>query len=379
MYSDRYVRQVQLKEIGAEGQRRLANSRILCIGAGGLSSPAALYLAAAGVGTIGLIDPDRIELSNLHRQILFDESDLGHPKASHAGRRLERCNSDVRIDAIVDTFNADNAKELLSRYDIVLDGSDNFDTKFLVNDAAHQAGKPLVYAAVNGFEGQAAAFWSKQSSCYRCLHPEPPKATVQNCSEAGVLGSVVGTIGTLQATLALQLAISGGKIEHPLFPSLGQLTLFDFSGNWRISSFHVPKRSDCPTCSRDPSLLSLQEITIGCSIPSASTASIAALKAKLDEPRSALLLIDVRSTEEWEAGHIPQASHWPLDRIENGSLPPIPNPSVPIILYCKSGIRSARAAQLLRQAGILSTQNLIGGMDAWSNAYPELIHRLSEL
>jgi len=367
MNSKRYARQTILSEIGVEGQLRLSKSRILCVGVGGLGSPASLYLAAAGVGTIGLIDPDRVDPSNLQRQVLFHDADQGCEKVLAAQAHLSELNPEIRIEIFNEAFTAHNATSILSNYDLVIDGSDNFETKFLVNDACYKAGIPLVYGAANRFEGQVALLHGVNGACYRCLYPTPPKAQVRNCAESGVLGSVVGTIGTLQATLALQYVISCGDTRHPLFPNLGELTLFDLMGKWNIRSLQIPKDPKCPTCSRSPSEIELQFSPQIClNIQTIDFATLTPLlDSKIGSDKSQILLLDVRDEEEWIDGHISGATHWSLTQMERGEFPCISSPHKTIVTYCRSGQRSRRAAQLLIDAGFISVQSLSGGVDSW--------------
>ncbi len=362
---NRYSRQIALPQLGKEGQERLSRSSVLCIGVGGLGSPASLYLAAAGVGRLGLIDADSVALSNLQRQILYRETDAGASKVSAAAQTLRALNPTLQIDAMQERFTDRNALSLVGEYDVILDGSDNFETKFLVNDAAFKAGKPLVYGAVNGFEGQVALFASGRGACYRCLHPHRPVTRIQNCAEAGVLGSVVGTLGTLQATLALQLLISGGQPDHPLYPEHALLTLLDFAGAWRFDRFKVPQREDCPTCSRPKKEIVLNYEDPACAIsPVIQPDRLAQLLATLP---SSVLLLDVRNPDEWaEEGHLENALLWPLSRLENGELPPIPPEAQEVVIYCRSGVRSAQGARILLEAGIRSSMSLAGGILAWT-------------
>lgn len=358
----RYARQTILSEVGPDGQKRLSSSRVLCVGMGGLGSPVALYLAAAGVGKIGMIDSDRVDLSNLQRQVLFEDLDQGKPKVAAARTRLQGLNPEVRIESLEDRFTDENAEHVLSGFDLVIDGSDNFETKFLINDAAYKRGIPWVYGAVNGFEGQVAIFRGNEGPCYRCLYASSPKAKIRNCAENGVLGSVVGIVGTLQATLALQYLISGSDLKHPLHPKMGDLTILDLAGKWDISTVLIPKRKDCATCSRPPAEIVLRHQPAHCERINRIAAQ--ALINQLDAPRPNLTLIDVRTSEEWAEGHIRGAIHWPLDRIENGQLPPIQKEST-VIVYCKAGLRSAKAAGLLIQAQKNPVLSLSGGIEDW--------------
>ena len=367
MNLERYSRQTILSGIGAQGQRQLHRARVLCIGVGGLGSPASLYLAAAGVGTIGLVDHDKVTISNLQRQILFQEADQGSSKVLVAKSRLQSLNPEITIHMYDTMFSAENADRIICEYDIVIDGSDNFETKFLINDAAYKLGIPMIYGSVNRFEGHAALFWGTHGACYRCLYPNVPKAIVQNCAEAGVLGSVVGTLGTLQATLALQNLLAKDDAAHPLWPAIGQLTIFDLAGKWRITTIDVPKKPDCPTCSKAQSKITYASANVGAMQTCSSIASITTqtLKNLLCETSSNVLIVDVRTHDEWIEGRIEGALHWPLDRLENGELPDF-DLQTAIIVYCKSGIRSQRAANILTDRNYQRVQNLIGGIDSWN-------------
>ncbi len=372
----RYSRQTVLPEIGLEGQERLGNARVLCVGMGGLGSPVSLYLAAAGVGTLGLVDDDRVESTNLQRQILFENSDIGESKVEAARKKLMRQNPDVQIEVFNERLIAANAEQVFQSYDLIVDGSDNFATRFLTHDAALKKQIPWVYGAVNQFEGQTALFTSgsrhdknsdSRGPCYRCLYPHLPRAQIQNCAEAGVLGSIVGTVGTLQATLALQYLISAGNPNHPLCPPVGQLSIFDFAGRWNISTIQVPQQPDCPSCSIAPAEIVLRDADAFCTTKSGQRKSIRAtdLLMQMRMKENPVLLFDVRDSDEWETGHIADAIHWPLHRIEKGEIPPLPAGSTTIVVYCQTGLRSARAAHLLNLAGVQSVLNLEGGIHAW--------------
>lgn len=365
MDSTRYSRQTNLPEIGQPGQSRLTNARVLCVGVGGLGCPSSLYLAAAGVGTLGLIDPDRVDFTNLQRQILFQDSDQGIEKVLAAKYRLGALNPQIKITTYAEALTAQNALSIFSNYDVIIDGSDNFDTKFLINDSAYKADLPWVYGSVNRFEGQVALLHGRSGPCYRCLFPTEPQAKIRNCAENGVLGSIVGTIGTLQATLALQILISQRNPQHSLFPKAGELTLFDLLGRWQISTVQISKNPACPTCSRPAESIELQSKTMECAnVMSISPKTLAEI---LTAPPPQLVLLDVRETSEWDEGHIKGALHWPLDRLENGQLPIQKSEGKQIIIYCKSGARSARAAQIFLAAGVNNIHSLTGGFDSWQN------------
>lgn len=368
MNENRYLRQTLLPEIGAEGQERLKNSRVLCVGSGGLGSPALLYLAAAGVGRIGVIDPDTVSISNLQRQILFRTSYKERAKVEAAKESLLELNPEIEVITYFEAFTDKNALAMLGQYDIVIDGSDNFSTKYLINDAAYLASIPVVYGSVSRFEGQVALFHGQKGSCYRCLHPSSPVTQIKNCAESGVLGSVVGTIGTLQATLALQFLLSRGEVAHPLQPEYGKLTIFDFKGSWSIQGLRVPKNPGCPTCSVDPKKIRLHYSPEICArIEAISVAKLQDLLAK----KSSHLLIDVREDEEWNDGHLPGAVHWPLSLLEKNVIPTDLSfeKKSPIILYCTAGIRSEKAAQFLMKNRSLICLNLEGGIQNWCGAW----------
>lgn len=340
----RYSRQTLIPEIGLEGQERLDRARVLCVGVGGLGSPAALYLAAAGVGRLGLIDPDQVSVSNLQRQILFESSDEGSFKALTGAKRLTRLNPGITIQAYAQRLSSENVEELFENYDLILDGTDNFETRFLVNDAAFKLGIPVVYGAVNHLEGQVALFWAERGACYRCLQPAHPQAPIRNCAEAGVLGSVVGAIGSLQATLALQFLISGGDERHPLVPRFGELGLLDLGGRWNLRTLQVEKRPDCPTCSKSPEEIELRKQT----------------------SLSASLVLDVRTSEEWASGHIVGAVHWPLHKLERGDFPAELESAAEVVVYCRAGARSMQAARILTERGVQDVRSLEGGIEAWA-------------
>lgn len=351
----RYARQRILPEIGDAGQAALSAARILVIGAGGLGSPALLYLTAAGVGLkeaggcIGIIDDDNVDLSNLQRQILFTESDEGNAKSLVAAARLQLLNSDTELKVFQTRLSNENALDIFSDFDIVIDGSDNFDTKYLINDAAVRMGIPVVYGSILGFEGQAAVFWGKEGPCYRCLYPEQPESHVPNCAEAGTLGGVAGMIGTIQAVEACKLAIGKTHCQaHGLEPLIGKLFITD-AHHWDTRTLDVSKRTDCPVCSRPP-----EQITLPQAKPQQCASLAAAMNLNdlqgLFESGIPFTLVDVREPHEWESGHIEGALHIPL-----GKLLVAPevldtlNRLEPIVVYCQHGMRSARAVAYLRQ------------------------------
>jgi adenylyltransferase/sulfurtransferase len=362
----RYSRHITLSEIGVAGQQRLKAARVLCVGAGGLGSPAALYLAAAGVGTLGLVDFDAVDLSNLQRQILHATSDVGRPKLESARARLQAINPHVRIELHPKALRAANAIDLVSAYDIVLDGSDNFGTRYVVNDACVIAGKPNVYGSIFKFEGQAAVFAVPSGPCYRCLHPDPPPAgLVPDCAEGGVLGILPGVVGTLQATEAIKLLLGVGE------PLVGRLLLYD-ALKMRFREVKLPKDRDCPACGAHPTILEPVDLPGYCmphehlrGVSSAephADITVEDLKARFDRGEMPQL-VDVREPYEYEICRIPGAILIPLAQLP-ARLAEI-DPDREVVLQCKVGVRSARAAAFLRAQGFASARNLTGGILAW--------------
>lgn len=365
---NRYERQILLPEIGEAGQKKLKESHVLCIGSGGLGSPVLLYLAAAGVGRVGVMDPDFVSVSNLGRQILFKTGDEGTQKVQAAKAALLALNPEIRVVDYPEALTDRNAVPLLNEYDLVIDGSDNFATKFLINDAAMIVGIPIVYGSVSRYEGQVALFHGREGSCYRCLYPTTPSSPIQNCAESGVLGSIVGTIGTLQATLALQYLLSKDEPTHPLRPEFGKLTIFDFRGGWSMETIRVSKNPHCATCAAEPSSIRLEYSPEACRV--IETLSHEKLQEFI-ENHSGPLLIDVRETEEWNQGHIPGARHWPLSMIERDQVPSglDLDTAAPAILYCAGGVRSEKAARLLHTNRAMNCFSLQDGLRNWKGPF----------
>ena len=362
----RYSRHITLPEIGTVGQQRLKAGRVLCVGAGGLGSPAAMYLAAAGVGTLGLVDFDAVDLSNLQRQILHGTSDVGRSKLESARTRLHEINPHVCLEPHHQALTATNAIDLVSRYDVVVDGSDNFTTRYVVNDACVIAGRPNVYGSIFRFEGQAAVFAVPSGPCYRCLHPEPPPAgLVPDCAEGGVLGILPGVIGTVQATEALKLLLGIGD------PLVGRLLLYD-ALKMRFRELKLPKDPDCPVCGTQPIILEPKDLSGYCmpqtnsrdGAPDEAHADISVqeLKARFDRGETPQV-IDVREPFEFEICRLPGAVLIPLAQLP-GRLAEIDRDRE-VILQCKVGARSARAAAFLRGQGFANARNLTGGILAW--------------
>jgi adenylyltransferase/sulfurtransferase len=357
----RYSRHLLLPEIGVAGQQRLQAARVLVVGAGGLGSPAALYLAAAGIGTLGIIDNDRVDVSNLQRQVLFDTASVGLLKAEQAQARLSALNPDIRVVAHAFELRASNARELLQDYDIVLDGSDRLGTRYLVNDACVLLGKSLVSAAIHRFEGQALTYVPGQGPCYRCLFSDSSEGVVPNCAEAGVLGVLPGVMGSIQATEAIKLITGIGT------PLIGRLLTYD-ALEMRFREFRFARRPDCAVCGTQPSITALQEAPAAClaaDIPGLQSYSAVRLRERLRrQPAAAdLLLVDVRDAPEFSAGHIDGALHLPLAELEQ-RMDEV-RTAANVVFVCRSGVRSLRACQLASAAGLGAIGHLEGGMTAW--------------
>lgn len=353
--SERYARQVILPEIGAAGQARLARARVLVIGAGALGTPALYYLAAAGVGTLGIADDDMLELSNLHRQILYSTTDIGHPKAQAAAERLAAFNPDIRIETHRERVNADNAVALIARYDIVIDATDRLETKFLINDACARAERPLVHAAVLGFEARVAVFNARTGPCLRCLFPTPPDTPALTCSEAGVLGAVTGIAGSLQALEAIKWLIAAGEKDGALRSSLGRLWLLD-GRTLETRVVELPRDPACTVCARSPKTIRLTP----------EDAPVARIEPSELKQQSDALLIDVREDDEWAEGHLPGAVHYPLSRLVE-TVPELPAHER-YITYCAHGLRSETAGRLFTAAGYRNVYSLKGGLAAIADA-----------
>ena len=368
----RFSRHVTLDEVGLDGQRRLKAARVLCVGAGGLGSPAALYLAAAGVGTIGLVDFDDVDVSNLQRQVLYATSDVGRPKLEAAAARLRGLNPHVTIEAHPVTLDASNAKALVSGYDVVLDGTDNFTARYLVNDACVMTGTPNAYGSIFRFEGQASVFATAQGPCYRCLHPEPPPpGLVPSCAEAGVLGVLPGIIGTIQATEAIKLILGIGE------PLIGRFVIYD-ALRMRFRELKLPKDPECAVCGAHPTITELVEYEGYCETgrlkPAATVGAgssrpdthmditVKELKDRMDRG-DAPTLIDVREPHEHAICNIPGAQLIPqgqlMQALDNF------DPSQEIVVHCKSGGRSGRAVEYMKSRGFKNARNLAGGVIAW--------------
>ena len=359
----RYARHLTLPEVGVAGQRRLKAARILLVGAGGLGSPAGLYLAAAGAGTLGIVDDDRVDLTNLQRQVLYGTGAVGAPKTQAAAARLTDLNPEVVIEAFSARLTAANALDVLGRFDIVVDGSDNFPTRYLVNDACVLTGRPYVYGSIFRFEGQVSVFGAPEGPCYRCLYAEPPAADlIPSCAEAGVLGVLPGVVGSLQALEAIKWVIGAGD------SLVGRLLLFD-ALRLRFRELKVRRDPDCVVCGPRRTLTSLIDYDAFCGTlrrdNGADELTPLELRARLEtrEGRSPLV-VDVRDYWEWEIARIPGSIHLPLSSLAErvGEI----DPRREVVTVCHRGPRSATASRLLRAAGFDRVWSLAGGVDAWA-------------
>ncbi len=358
----RYSRHLIMPEVTADGQRRLKAARVLCIGAGGLGSPAALYLTAAGVGTIGIVDFDDVDLSNLQRQILHGTKDVGRGKLESAHDRLRDINPKIEIELYQCRLSSENASEIVSKYDIVVDGSDNFATRYLSNDVCVFEQKPNVYGSVFRFEGQTTVFAPHLGGpCYRCLFPEPPPPeSVPNCAQAGVLGVLPGIIGMLQAIETIKLVVGIGE------PLIGRLLHFD-ALKVKFRDLNLRRDPECPVCGENRTIFAPIDYDQFCGAPADDTVpaiSVHELKRKT-ETREAFELIDVREPFEYEIARIDGAKLIPLGEIADRT--DELQREQPIVVHCHSGKRSAQAVRLLQQRGFSNVYNLEGGIDAWSD------------
>jgi sulfur-carrier protein adenylyltransferase/sulfurtransferase len=353
----RYARHLSLPEIGEEGQEKLKKSSVLIVGAGGLGSPVSMYLAAAGVGRIGLVDFDRVDSTNLQRQILYGESAVGERKLDAAWQRLHDLNPYVRVETFNDRLSSRNAMALLEPYDIVIDGTDNFATRYLVNDACVLQGKPNVYGSVYRFDGQVSVFDARRGPCYRCLYPDPPPPhLVPSCAEGGVLGVLPGVIGTLQATEVIKLLTGIGE------PLVGRLLLFDALA-MSFRTMKLKKDEKCRICSAEPQIRQLIDYEEFCNPVNDLNITPAQLAQRLAGAADNLVLIDVREPVEWNAGHLEEAKHIPMQSLPQ-RIDELPR-HAEIVMICRSGSRSARAQQFLLSHGFQNVKNLVGGMQGW--------------
>src|SRR5271165_3598175 len=361
----RYSRHLLMPEVGMAGQQKLKAARVLCIGAGGLGSPLALYLAAAGVGTLGLVDFDVVDLTNLQRQIIHTVDDVGRPKLDSAAEKLVAINPFVNVRKFETKLTSANALDLFRDFDIIADGTDNFPTRYLVNDACVLSGKPNVYASIFRFEGQASVFATEGGPCYRCLYPEPPPpGLVPSCAEGGVLGILPGLLGIIQATEVIKLVLGSGE------SLIGRLLLVDALG-MRFRELKLRKNPECPVCGTNPTVSELIDYNQFCGIRGEETPSTSGvpeirpeeLKARLDAGND-IFILDVREPHEYQictiGGYLIPLGDLPARMNELDS-------SREIVAHCRSGVRSAKAVTLLRQSGFSKVKNLAGGILAWSD------------
>lgn len=362
----RYSRHLIMPEVGMEGQLKLKQAKVLAIGAGGLGSPLALYLAAAGVGKLGVVDFDVVDFTNLQRQVIHDTNDVGRPKLTSARETIAAINPNVEVVGYETRLTSDNALDILKDYDVIADGTDNFPTRYLVNDACVLLGKPNVYGSIFRFEGQASVFYAEKGPCYRCLYPEPPPpGLVPSCAEGGVLGVLPGIVGCVQALETIKLVIGQGE------PLIGRLLLFD-ALSMKFRELKLRKNPDCPVCGARPTVMKLidyeqfcgirgEEHGVPTQVPEITPVEV---KKMMDE-RKPFVLVDVREPHEFQICRIPGSTLIPL-----GDVPKRMNElnsADEVVVHCRSGQRSAKAVELLMQAGFRKIHNLKGGILAWSD------------
>ena len=364
----RYSRHLIIPDVGKTGQRRLKNAKVLVVGAGGLGSPALLYLAAAGVGTLGVIDFDVVDESNLQRQIIHGQSDIGRPKAVSAMESIREVNPLVHVVLHEERLDSDNAMQIFEPYDLIVDGTDNFATRYLVNDACVLLGKPYVWGSIYRFDGQASVFWAEHGPCYRCLYPEPPPpGMVPSCAEGGVLGVLCASIGSIQVNEAIKLITGIGE------PLVGRLMIYD-ALDMTYRSVKVRKDPECPVCGKNPTITELIDYEEFCGTVSedaqkaaaGSTITATELKDMLDHDEN-IFLIDVREPNEYEIVSIPGATLIPKGEFLSGAaLEQMPQDKR-IVLHCKSGQRSAEVLAVIKDAGFSDAVHVGGGVLAWIN------------
>jgi adenylyltransferase/sulfurtransferase len=364
----RYSRHLIMPEVAMEGQKKLKASKVLLVGTGGLGAPLGLYLAAAGIGRIGLVDFDVVDFSNLQRQVIHSTKDVGRPKLESAKEKILGINPHIQVDGYETMLRADNAMGIIKDYDIVVDGTDNFPTRYLVNDACVLLDKPNVYGSIFRFEGQASVFYAREGPCYRCLYPEPPPpGLVPSCAEGGVLGILPGTIGLIQATEAVKLILGKGRTL------VGRLLLYD-ALEMKFRELKLRKNPKCPLCGDNPTIKALIDYEQFCGITPQPVAAAPIeqdsyeitpeeLKVRLDRG-DRLTIVDVREPHEYNISRLPNSILIPLGQV--GARKNELNPSDEIIVHCKMGGRSAKAVKLLREAGFKKIKNLTGGIDRWA-------------
>ena len=364
----RYSRHLIIPDVAMAGQQRLMNAKVLCVGAGGLGSPALMYLAAAGVGTIGIVEFDTVDESNLQRQIIHGQSDIGKSKAQSAKEKISEINPYVQVITHEVRLDNSNVKEIFSQYDIIVDGTDNFATRYLVNDACVLLKKPYVWGSIYRFDGQASVFWAEYGPCYRCLYPEPPPpGMVPSCAEGGVLGVLCATIGSIQTTEAIKVITGVGE------PMIGSLMIYD-ALEMSFRKIKVRKDPNCPLCGDNPSQSDLlPDYDAFCGVLSDaaevavkdSTISVTELASKIDA-NEGFYLVDVREPSEFEIVRIPGSHLIPKQGFLDGTVLATLPQDKPIILHCKSGVRSAECLAILKGAGFADATHVAGGVIAWA-------------
>ncbi len=364
----RYSRHLIIPDVGKTGQRRLKNAKVLVVGAGGLGSPALLYLAAAGVGTLGVIDFDVVDESNLQRQIIHGQSDIGRPKAVSAMESIREVNPLVNVVLHEERLDSDNAMQIFEPYDLIVDGTDNFATRYLVNDACVLLGKPYVWGSIYRFDGQASVFWAEHGPCYRCLYPEPPPpGMVPSCAEGGVLGVLCASIGSIQVNEAIKLITGIGE------PLVGRLMIYD-ALDMTYRPVKVRKDPECPICGKNPTITELIDYEEFCGTVSedaqkaaaGSTITATELKDMLDRQEE-IFLVDVREPNEYEIVSIPGAVLIPKGEFLSGAALELLPQDKRIVLHCKSGARSAECLAVVKDAGFSDAVHVGGGVLAWIN------------
>ncbi|MGN6609512.1 MAG: adenylyltransferase/sulfurtransferase MoeZ [Jatrophihabitans sp.] len=364
----RYSRHLIIPDVAMTGQKRLKNAKVLCVGAGGLGSPALMYLAAAGVGTLGIVEFDTVDESNLQRQIIHGQSDVGRPKAESAAESVRNINPLIQVNIHELRLDASNVMDLFSQYDLIVDGTDNFATRYLVNDACVLLGKPYIWGSIYRFDGQASVFWAEYGPCYRCLYPEPPPpGMVPSCAEGGVLGVLCASIGSIQVNEAIKVLTGIGE------PLVGSLMVYDaLEMNYR--KIKVRKDPNCAVCGEHPTVTELIDYEAFCGVVSeeaqqaaiGSTITASELKDLIDSEKP-IYLVDVREPAEWEIVSIPGATLIPKDEILRGdALASLPQDKQ-IVMYCKTGARSAETLAAVKNAGFSDAVHVQGGVTAWVN------------
>jgi adenylyltransferase/sulfurtransferase len=361
----RYSRHLIIPDVAMDGQKRLKNARVLCVGAGGLGSPALMYLAAAGVGTLGIVDFDVVDESNLQRQVIHGQADVGRPKAISARDSVREINPLITVNVHEERLDSSNVMEIFANYDLIVDGTDNFATRYMVNDACVLLGKPYVWGSIYRFDGQASVFWSEYGPCYRCLYPEPPPpGMVPSCAEGGVLGVLCASVGSIQVNEAIKVLTGIGE------PLVGRLMIYD-ALEMTYRAVKVRKDPECPLCGKNPTITELIDYEEFCGAVSeaaleaslGSTITAAELK-ELQDAESPMLLVDVREPAEWDIVRIPGAVLIPKGELPS-RLAELPQDR-PVIAYCKTGIRSAESLALLKDAGFSDAKHVQGGVTAWT-------------